>query len=73
MDSQRLLELKEELSDLINKSIDLIDENFDTDYGDVVDEIKLELTAALLDLDNLEDESLKIKDYWKRQELINYL
>jgi hypothetical protein len=62
MDSHRLLELKEELSNLINKSIDLIEENFDTDYGDVVDEIKLELTAALLDLDNLEDESLKIKN-----------
>ena len=62
MDSHRLLKLKEELSDLINKSIDLIEENFDTEYGDVVDEIKLELTAALLDLDNLEDESLKIKD-----------
>lgn len=62
MDSHRLLELKEELSDLINKSIDLIEENFDTEYGDVVDEIKLELTAALLDLDNLENESLKIKN-----------
>ena len=62
MDSQRLLELKEELSDLINKSIDLIEENFDTEYGDVVEGIILELTAALLDLDNLEDESLKIKN-----------
>ena len=62
MDSHRLLKLKEELSDLINKSIDLIEENFDTEYGDVVDEIKLELTAALLDLDNLENESLKIKN-----------